>query len=69
MVAVRVFTFFTTSSSLENMAVMLVARLICITFYEVKGLRLIVVISVEFLGPNNVFAEGEMMRNKYCLGL
>ena len=51
------------------MAVMLVARLICITFYEVKGLRLIVVMSVEFLGPNNVFAEGEMMRNKYCLGL
>ena len=69
MVAVRVFTFFTTSSSLENMAVMLVARLICITFYEVKGLRVIVVMSMEVLGPDSVFVEGDTMRNKYCLGL
>ena len=51
------------------MAVMVVARSVFITWDEVKGERASVVVSVEVVGPDHVFVEGEMIINKYGLVL
>ena len=39
----------------------------CFKSYGVKGTTESVV--MEDIGPDNVFLEGEMARNNYCLGL
>ena len=55
------------SSSLANRFVVVVASSGCVTEYEFDGAS--VMVSVEVVGPEHVFVEGYMMRNKYWVGL
>ena len=49
------------------MALLVLSRSDCFRKNEVEGTTESVV--MEDIGPDNVFLEGEMARNNYCLGL
>ena len=57
------------SSGLENRALIMLERSVCATKDEAEGEISSIVVSLEALGRERVFVEGDTMRNKYWVGI